>query len=218
MDKDNATPTWRKYGGALLLIILLVGFPLGSYLYLKKGYDYQKAALDDMRRTDRLTDASSLELVSGELPEVQQGVSRIIGLLGTAPESMTDTYAATLRQLYEQFDELDNLQFWTVFGAVDSSRVAEFVKRSGLKEDETQLLYFRSPEYSNFVSQLKLSAEEAGYLRNHPLLVLVDDSLYVRRAFRADIPEEVRQLVERTAIVVPERSRPKPRIVRETEK
>jgi hypothetical protein len=152
------------------------------------------------------------------LPEEQLGNCRLIGLLGTAGEAQTDSYAATLRQLYEQFSELGNLQFWTVFGEVDSSRVQRFVARGDLPADEAQLLYFRSQDYSSFVSQLALSAEEATQLRDHPLLVLVDDSLYVRRAFRADVPEDVRTLVERTAIVVPERSRPKPELVRETEK
>lgn len=218
MNAEKQMPAWRKYGGSLLLVALLIGLPFGSYLYLKKGYDYQKAALDDMRRSDRLTDAGALELLSGELPEEQLGNCRLIGLLGTANEAQTDSYAATLRQLYEQFSELGNLQFWTVFGEVDSSRVQRFVARGDLPADEAQLLYFRSQDYSSFVSQLALSAEEAAQLRNHPLLVLVDDSLYVRRAFRADVPEDVRTLVERTAIVVPERSRPKPELVRETEK
>lgn len=202
----------------LFLLLLLVGMPFGSYIYLKRGYDYQKAALDDMRRSERFTNYQNLQAVVGEPLLEQIGTTTIVGLLGGQSTTTDQTYIEVLNRLYEQFEALSNVQFWTVMPERDSSYIAQYAAQLETKEEGAQVLYFRSDNYASLVRQLHLSEEEFAYLNDHPMMVLVDDSLYVRRAYRVDIPEDIKVLVERTALLAPERSRPKPELVRETEK
>jgi len=38
----------KKHFNSILILILIVGFPLGSYLYLKGGFNYRKDILDEV--------------------------------------------------------------------------------------------------------------------------------------------------------------------------
>jgi hypothetical protein len=219
MREEQPVSRSRRIIVSTLLLIFLVGMPLVSYIYLKKGYDYQLEALSDLRKTHRLTDHSQLRLLYGTQPEEDLfGNMYILGLLPNLANPSFPRYGEVLTDLHEQFDLPENIQFWTVFENKDSTFAANYQTSHQMAKDTNQLLYWTVAEqdYESFVAQLGLLEQEKNFLPNG-LLVLVDDSLYVRRAYQLDKEADVKQLVERIAILLPERKKPKPEVKRKEE-
>lgn len=209
----------RRIIVTLALMLFLVGMPFVSYIYLKKGYDYQKAALSDLRKTHRLQQHGQLTLLGGVQPDEDLlGNMYVIGLLPNTANPNFPRYGEVLTALHEQFDLPENIQFWTVFENKDSTFVANYRANHSMLKDTTQLLYWTAAErgFGSFVAQMGLIEEEQTALSDG-LFILVDDSLYVRRAYQLDDPASIKQLVERIAIILPERRKPKPELRRKEE-
>jgi len=204
----------------LMLAIILVGFPLGSWIYLTKGFNYQMAAREQLRKTDQIHLPNDLQMVKGERPEKLMGSMYILALIPESEKVDFKSIGNTIARLHEQFDEPKNIQFWNVFENKDSSFIANFILESNIKDDDEQMLYFTAQpnEFLAFTDQLGFNETELTDRGLYPQFVMVDDSSYIRRVFRADMEDEIRQLVETTALLLPERSKPKARVVRETEK
>lgn len=204
----------------LLLAIILIGFPAGSWYYLSKGFEYQLAARDQLRKTHQLETPDQIKLLKGEMPDDLMGKMFVIALLPNTEQVDFEKFGHILSQLHEQFDKPKNIQFWTIFEDKDSNFVEHFIEDAALMNDDEQLLYFKADNsgLTNFVGQLGFNETEMADFGRFPQLILVDDSLYVRRIFRSDLEIEVKQLVEVTALLLPERSKPKARVVREKEK
>ena len=65
---SNQEPGGKRSGKiftAIMLFMFLVGLPIGSYIYLKKGYDYQKAAMRDLRKEHRMNTPPALTMLDG---------------------------------------------------------------------------------------------------------------------------------------------------------
>ena len=201
---------------SVVLSIFLVGMPIGSYIYLKKGYEYQKAAMKDLRKEHRMTFPPALTQLGGTSKLVAGDDYHLIGLLPQG--SGEEAYGKVLFRLHEQFDIPENLLLWTVFESADTAQVARFHEAAKLPQDTSQLLYWSADpaQFSSFVDDLQLLSDEAASLQEG-IIVLVDDSLYVRRAFPFQQEEAMQKLVERTAILLPERSKPKPELRRSPE-
>lgn len=218
MNEEQAISPLRRIIITAGLLLFLVGMPMVSYIYLKKGYDYQKEALSDLRKSHQLTQYGQLSLLDGKQPASDLSENMyILGLLPNTANTNFPRYGEVLSALHEQFDVPENINFWTVFEDKDSNFVANYQTKHQLPKDTSQLKYWTSTEksYNSFVNQLGLTTEEQSQLKDG-LLVLVDDSLYVRRAYRLAEPE-VKVLVERIAILLPERQKPKPELRRKEE-
>lgn len=204
----------------LMLAVILVGFPLGSWVYLTKGFNYQMAAREQLRKTDQLPAPDDFQLVSGELAETLIGNMFIVTLVPNSDKVEFDKLANTITDLHNQFDVPKNIQFWTVFEEQDSSFITDFISSNEMVKDEEQLIYFNAnkEQFTAFTDQLGFNETELTDRGMYPQFLMVDDSLFIRRVFRADMVSEVKQLVEATALLLPERSKPKARVVRETEK
>jgi hypothetical protein len=178
------------------------------------------AARDQLRKIDQLPAPESLSLLKGELPETLMGNMYVVALLPESDKVNFGNFASTFTDLHEQFNLPENIQFWTIFENRDSNFVSNFINENDIVEDDEQVLYFAADNgtFKTYTDQLGFNETELTERGMYPQFVLVDDSLYVRRVFRADMDNEIKQLVEVTAILLPERSKPKARVVRETEK
>jgi hypothetical protein len=219
MREEQPMSRSRRIIVTSILMLFLVGMPFVSYIYLKKGYDYQKEALSDLRKTHRFTHYEQLNLLNGTAPESDLlGNMYVLGLLPNTANANFPRYGEVLTALHEQFDQPENIQFWTIFENRDSTFVANYQTIHQMPIDTSQLLYWTGKEsaYQAFVAELGLIEKEMKLL-TEGLIVLVDDSLYVRRAYEVDDAADVRQLVERIAILLPERKAPKPELIRKEE-
>ncbi len=216
-NQQERPDIFGRIASILALTFFLVVLPLGSYIYLSKGYEYQKEAMKDLRKEQRLTDLEGLRLLDGQMPELEIGESfYLLGLLPTSADP--EKYASVLKKLHTQFDIPANLGLWTLFAEGDSTQVAAFQKKYELPVDTAQLLYWGSNQesFDRFVAQMALLPEETSRLKDG-LIVLLDDSLYIRQAYPYTDEQVLQRLVERTAILLPERQKPKPELRREAE-
>lgn len=216
---SNQEPGGKRSGKiftAIMLFMFLVGLPIGSYIYLKKGYDYQKAAMRDLRKEHRMNTPPALTMLDGTTQFAYDDYYHLIGLVPSAMEK--EPYEKVLRQLHEQFDAPKNLMIWSVFENADQASLQQFKENAQLPKDTSQLLFWTAtpPAFDRFVDDLQLQQEELQAL-DSGLIVLVDDSLYVRKAFAFTEEGVLPQLVERTAILLPERAKPKPELRRKEE-
>lgn len=202
------------------LSFFLIGLPYGSYVYLKKGYDYQKEAVKGLRKEVQLRPPTSLVHLSGQHPGADiSGSMYIIGLMPAIAGNQMPQYGEVLAKLHEQFDIPANIHFWTVFEGRDSTFVSDFTRFHNIPQDTAQLVYWTAdePDFNAFVDQLALTDEERTALPGG-LFVMVDESLFIRRAYALRDAAMIRQMVERIAMLLPDRSKPKPELRRETEK
>lgn len=210
-EKQQGASISRKIFTTIALSMFLVGLPLGSYIYLKKGYEYQKEAMRDLRKDNQMNLPAPLTLQDGSTEAKTGDDYYLIGLLPKG--SQLEAYSAVLLRLHEQFDLPDNLLIWTVFEGDTAEPFQQFQRIAALPQDTSQLMYWTasSSDFATFVEDLQLQPDEKSRL-DEGLIVLVDDSLYVRRAFPFIDEQAMQHLVERTAILLPERSKPKPEL------
>lgn len=204
----------------IMLALFLVGLPLGSYIYLKKGYEYQKAAMSELSKDHQLPNLAQWQVVAGALPDTLSDKMYLVGFLNPdRPESIA-LYGDALARLHEQFDTPKNIKMITLLTEGDSAWVAAFEDKYQL-EDPQQLIYLQpklAEQFGLTATAFGMTEEEVSGLALLPAIAMVDDSLYVRRIYQVNQEEELKRLVEQTAILLPERSRPKPVLKRETEK
>lgn len=215
-EQEQVASNSRRIFTTIALFLFLVGLPLGSYIYLKKGYEYQKEAMRDLRKDKQMTLPAPLVLHEGST-EAQPGDDYF--LIGLLPKgSQVEGYSTVLQRLHEQFDVPENLLLWSVFEGETAEPFQQFQSMANMPKDTSQLMYWTATnsDFTKFVDDLQLLPEEMEHL-NEGLIVLVDDSLYVRQAFPFMDELAIKNLVERTAILLPERSKPKPELRRKAE-
>jgi hypothetical protein len=130
-----------------------------------------------------------------------------------------EAYGNALQRLHEQFDIPTNIGLLTLLSRPDTAWVTGFVDRYELHDPE-QIYFLAKDEAALVESTLAFGLTEAerSNLAAEPPLAIVDDSLYVRIAYHVNREEELKRLVEQTAILLPDRSRKKPELRRTPEK
>lgn len=216
---DGGSPA-RRVIKVVLVLLILGGLPLGSYIYLKMGYDYQVAAMADLKKDVKMPALDGLSTVYGELPDSLMDNMFLVGWL-TDPENevVVSRYGEALRRLHEQFDVPENIYLLTLLPQVDSAWIMQFTETYALR-DPAQVVFMTGDPATlrRTADNFGLTDAQRRQLAAHPPLAIVDDSLYVRIAYQVTREEELRRLVEQTAILLPERSREKPRLKRNLEK
>ena len=220
MEQTAKTSNGRRLIQFGLLALILIGLPLGSYVYLKRGYDYQVAAMHDLRKDVSMPTLADWEVVYGEWPDTLFGNMYLVGWLADPDNAdATATYGQALERLHDQFDIPTNIGILTLLPRADSNWVANFIDTYHLR-DPAQV-YFLSAggeAFGQSTQSFGLTEEHRSTLATDPPLAIVDDSLYVRIAYRVTREEELKRLVEQTAILLPERTRKKPELRRTPEK
>lgn len=158
----------------LVLILLLVVLPAGSYLYLKKGYDFRKEIMSDLSKMEPIKSV----LTSKDSIQVSyKGKCTLIAL--------TDT--KTSEQIYNQFKDAKGFQMLTKENLnLDQKYIA---KDNG---EEKQKKYFElDPALINqLVNQYKSS------------FILLDSLGNVRRTYQ-DEKEDMKKMVIHISALLP---------------
>ncbi|MTB53264.1 hypothetical protein [Lewinella sp. W8] len=195
----------KKILNAAALLLFLVGLPLGSYVYLKMGYEYRKEAIMTQGDFGKMPDLSSLEAVRGELPEEFRGAMTVVGWLDPTKSSGTEMYGRMMDSVYQQFANSPNLYFTTITLADDPVTAArEFAETYHLPDDE--MISFLAADEAAFARtaeqfSLPVTAYEAA--GEQPLVALVDSSLTIVKHYDLAKREETLSLVELISVIIP---------------
>ena len=87
----------RKHFNGILLLLVLVGLPLGSYLYLKSGFQFRKNLIDELKQSSSLKDT----LLQGGIAIPVKGRCTVVSIRGNAEDEIS---------LYDQFKDARGFQ------------------------------------------------------------------------------------------------------------
>ncbi len=219
MENKARNSKGRSIIQTIILLFFLIGLPFGSYVYLKKGYDYHKTALDELNKDNSMPALTGWQNLSGALPDSMGGNMFIVGFVEPGDATSEQAYGQALQRLHNQFDVPANIFFLTLLKDGDSTWVANFQEDYQL-DDPEQLVYLMANEgrYSTTAQEFGLTEAEINSLMADPRMAMVDDSLYVRIIYQTKEELQLKRLVEQTAMLLPNRRPNKPELVRETEK
>lgn len=205
---------------AILLLAFLVLVPLGSWYYLRMGYDYRKEALDQMRDLGPFP-VLNANTVDGKLNVVDslEGKMVIAHVLSTANEDLTSKYGKAVKELHEQFKFTNRLAIVTL-GAdptVDTpERLSKFAQQYELEKQPHY--YLIAPDSNGVESIAKQLYFPELDLKNSIYFALADTSKTVKNHYVITDEESVRELVVHTAMFMPKSPRRRVIFKRETEK
>ncbi|RMF32049.1 MAG: hypothetical protein D6765_00875 [Bacteroidetes bacterium] len=191
----NSSVNW---GRVLVILLFLVGLPLGSWLFLQQGVAYRKASIAELKDLGSLppldcTDQKGRPLRTEDL----QGK---VSLLTRWPEDSTLHPALTERLdfIHHLFDEKQDLLLLT------------FLPPETPPDTWAQNLDITDPHQWRALSCQSTPTPLLDTLRKKPLqALLVDPELHLRRHYDIEKVEEIYRLVEHVEILLPEE---KPRV------
>lgn len=197
----------KKIWQTLALLLFLVGLPLGSWYYLREGYNFRKALFDDLRDLGQvppigLTDSRDSLI---RLDEIADKVL-ILSELGSE-----DTLSMRLLHgVADQFAPSGAVVF-ALFGKDSLATAAlQHYFRDQTETHPDMFLFFSGGE--ELLQALPLPE------RNGRHAALADTAHTLRRVYDLHAAGEVNRLVEQLTIVIPGKRTAKPTLKRSAEK
>ena len=187
-DPDSAQQASRRKRVIqfTLLGLLLIVAPVGSYLYLKAGYDYRLASLNEFGELgafgDLVTDAG--QVADGE-----------VRLLYTVPPSADDSVAQSIRLLHDAFSQQDFVEFVGLRGASSGGDI--------LAAQPQSLVL---PQGAYRAAALANAGARDPFCESVPVAqraLVVDTAGTVRRCYDLHLGRDVNRIVEQLNILVP---------------
>lgn len=167
----------------VLLGLLLVVLPLGSYLYLEWGFDYRVAALDELEEFGPIATAVDYEVAGPPTVDV----------IYVVPERSDDSVAHSIANLHHTWDDQPLVQFVGI--GTDGPTVIGDAKQAQ-----------RIPRTAENLARFAELAERDPHCTRVPVAqraVVVDTAGTVRRCYDLHVGREVNRLVEHLTMLVP---------------
>ncbi len=190
---------------ASVLLLILVGFPLVSFIYLRDGANYRRTAIESMGDFGKMPDLHSLVPVQGKLPADLRGAMSVVGWLDPTKEEGTRIYGHMLDSLYQQFHDSPNLYFTTItLGDDPEASVAAFTERYHLPEDN-MITFLRADEAAFARTAVEFHLPLGGYDSPglQPIVALVDSSLTIVEHYDLARRNETIGLVQLISLIIP---------------
>jgi len=192
-----------KKPGALILVICLIVLPFISWLYLDKGLKLRLKGLDQMRVMQMIDTTFDGALSKDSLIDK---VSIIIWL-----DSLP---VARSKKIIE-----------TIYNQNDGSRVVQMLAcyNGEIKDLDLPKYYFKAPFVKtvdcNQLNKIRKQLTKTDSMLSpgeHAFNALaIDKHLNIRKVYQLNNDEEVRMLIKHSAILIPERRRMTPALVRQ---
>lgn len=137
----------KKYLNSIVLVFVLIGLPLGSYLYLRQGFSFRKNLIDDLKTSTVLQDT----LTESGLPLQVKGKCTIVALNNNQEQQLG---------LFDQFKDAKGFQ---LTGIMDTNVVKPYLqKRQQVADTPAKRNYFQMD--SAVFNSLRLAYPSSNYL------------------------------------------------------
>jgi hypothetical protein len=196
---------------ALILTVFLAGLPIGSWYYLREGYNYRKTLLNDLSDLGSLP-ASSLSNARDSSISVESLKGKALLLIPIRAEDTTT--AQLITSLADQFAESKGLSFLLIGNTTPAAQ--QWADYFSDYDARYPGLFIHLPA-DHPINTATLNTWNRQWL-THKAVAIVDVNSVVRRSYKISDNQDLQRLVEHLAILIPGKSTPKPVIVRETEK
>lgn len=187
------------------LLFMLVGFPLVSFIYLRKGFEYRKEAILTQGDFGKMPELTKLTPIRGRLPASLRGSMTVVGWLDPTKSEGTELYGLTLDSLYHQFKNSPNLYFTTItIGEPADSLVDAFAETYNLPDDP--MISFLRADERDFARTARDFALPLGSYDSpgiQPVVALVDSSLTIVKHYDLARRDETIGLVQLISLIIP---------------
>lgn len=181
------------------VLLLLVGAPVGSYFYMKNGFEYRMKAIEAQGDFGPMPDLAGLTKFSGDLPEILRGNMVVVGWLDEDQPEAAMTYGNILDSLYVQFKDSPHLYFTTIANA-SPDYLNSWVNKHNLPLDAMlSIVNTNEEEFRNMAKGFNLPIEPG----LEPMVALVDSSLTIRKYYDLSDREQTIGLVQLISLIIP---------------
>jgi cytochrome oxidase Cu insertion factor (SCO1/SenC/PrrC family) len=202
-----------------ILTIILVIFPLISWLNLQNGVNKRKEIKAELKNLGKLSDFNLINQHGEPITKAQfQGNISIVNFLSTQGKGVQASLES-LKKL-EQFNKIDSLRFWivTTNPQVDSVKaLLQFALNHGIKDFGKYNLLTGTPE------EIKKFTDAYGFdsklsLSEVSQFALLDTSCMIRNRYDGSKSEEMGRLVRHAAFIYPLKKVEKPEVKHQPQK
>ena len=188
-----------------VVLLMLVGFPLVSFLYLRDGADYRRSAIETMGDFGKMPSLVDLTPISGQLPNELRGAMTVVGWLDPTKEEGSRLYGQMLDSLYQQFAQSPNLYFTTITLAEDpEAAVAQFTAEHNLPVNP-MMSFVRADEaaFARTAEDFKLPIGQYDSPGVQPIVALVDSSQTIVEHYDMARRDDAIGLVQLISLIIP---------------
>lgn len=168
----------KKYFNSIILVFVLIGLPLGSYLYLRQGFTFRKNLIDDLKTSTPLKGTLT---ENGAAVKVN-GRCTVIALTENQKQQLS---------LFDQFKDAKGFQ---LAGKMDTTLVMPYLLKKQQSVDSKNIRnYFQLD--SNVLSTLKQAYPTSKYL--------ILDTLGKMRYSYTDNENDLKKLAGHITVLLP---------------
>lgn len=187
---------------AAILLLLLVGLPIGSWYYLQSGLEYRQSLLADLKDYGKIPEFT-LQTVQGEPFTNQDIAGRMVvaSFLDFKDETLLTQFGEVLNKLHDQFDERNDVAF--LMHLTDTTATNEAIEDFATTyalTDQWQCYFLRGADATSIAQQIYKTPQDTPFA----YFALADTSNTVRRHYDVRQESEVKRLVEHIALILPQ--------------
>lgn len=191
----------QKIFSVVVVLMLLVGMPAISYMYLKEGYEYRKEAIMTQGDFGEIPNIYEYAAVRGSLPDSLRGAMTLVGWLDPTKPVTAKRYGTMMDSLYQQFAESPNLYFTTLVRSDDPSATAkDFATTYHLPDNP--MISFLAVDGEAF-RKSGMDFRLPGLPGDAPIVALVDSSLTIVKHYDLASRNETIGLVQLISLIIP---------------
>lgn len=219
MEEQSKKGFGRALQIGVLLFILIVS-PALSWYYLKKGVDYRKSALSELKDHGPISyfDWQLINRPKYQIADSLKDKIVIVGIVkskGSQEEQMT----ATMNKIFDQFKERHDVLFATFLTDSDSLSVHNYVQKNNPKNNYNYWFSTISSEaYPKLLEGLKLSQKGDFSQTECPYITYINANGIVSNFYDINNKQQLGRLVEHIAMRLKIDKFEKPEIIRDKEK
>ena len=205
----------------LAVSLFLVGFPLGSWYYLNKGYEYRIAIIEELNQN--LGTVPNFKLVNqkGEKIEGTSVKNKVIihSFLNLEADRTDTSFVGRLHTIQDQFDKKDDIAFYTYVETNNSEELLKYYKGLQIAEEDRWLFLTGTDDLmSDFIRKFPLPEEQAGSYIDNRTVAISDTSGIIRYYYNFRDKRQAGKLIEHIANLMPQTPPEEARMKRELEK
>lgn len=201
----------RNWLGIGILLVLLVVFPIMSYIYMKAGFDYQVDARDELQELGPLPAFPAQTIFGDTLTGKDLGKQvRLISFFDPSEAAVLSTSGKYLPEIYEQFEEVDWFCMELLVPESGKQALENFLAEKKW-QDPQQVFFYATRDTREVVNQwLHIGSE----LQTAPNVVaLADTAGIVRQYYDLTDGKQFVRLVEHIAMMRPQEEDERPEAV-----
>jgi len=188
----------KSWSQIAILLLMLVAIPVISYIYMKRGFDYQVQLQEELGDYGPMPDFSYPTITGDTItPDNFEGYVKLFHHIDTGNEKLFGDY---LSELHEQFGEVDRIKFIMLLSNTQDRERAQLYRDKYSLNDTAQIrIVLTSQMGQPYDEAFKVPADK----QNKPLVILADTSNVIRNYYDVSTGKQFVRLIEHVALLMP---------------